>query len=52
MKLSTKIKCSLVSAHIKIKENIKHRKAKKLGLVPCPVYVYTNENDSGEDQWA
>lgn len=52
MKLSTKIKCSLVAAHIKMRENMKYKKAKRLGLIPCPVYVYTNDDDIGEDQWA
>ena len=45
MKLSTKIKCFIVGVEMDIKECRKRKLARKLGLVPCPVYVEDDDED-------
>lgn len=45
MKLSTRIKCFVVGVEMDIKEYKKRKMARKLGLVPCPVYVEIDDED-------
>lgn len=48
MKLSTRIKCFVVGVEMDIKEYKKKKMAKKIGLVPCPIYVEIDD-DENED---